>query len=203
MIASCLSFVPQIYNSNFISAVCAEIKTYTGIGESQMSEIETADIVKLRAREKAIQSATEKAGVALLNYSRMFNNVLADDEISAITSSKYEIVGEPTYKRTIQQVTDVSMAVIWKATVNVKIDDEEIQNWLNLDEKERADFIAQTKENQRLLAGNDKKADDLREQYLNAKSDAEKERIKAELEKVDKEFLEILAVKKFICGRLL
>ena len=203
MAASCLSFAPQIYISNFIPAVRAEIKMYTGTGEGQMSEIETEKVVQLRAREKAIQSATEKAGVALLNYSRMLNNVLADDEIFAITSTKYELVGEPKYERIIQQITDLTMAVIWRATVNVNVDDSEVQNWLKLDEKERADFIAQTNENQRLLAGNDKKVDDLREQYLNAKSDAEKERIKAELEKVDKEFLEILAVKKFRQGKFL
>lgn len=192
IISGSLLFAPNV--ENFISTVHAEIKTYTGIGESQMSEIETADIVKLRAREKAIQSAIEKAGVALVSYSRILNNVLTDDEISAITSSKYEIVGEPTYKRTIQQVTDVSMAVIWKATVNVKIDDEEIQNWLNLDENEKAVLINRVKENNRIDIENDKKVEDLRKQYLNAKTDAEKDKIKAAFKEADKKYL---AIKKF------
>ena len=192
IISGSLLFSPNV--ENLISTVHAEIKTYTGTGESAMSEIETADIVQLRAREKAIQSATEKAGVALVSYSRTLNNVLTDDEISAITATKYELVGAPLYKRKIQQLTDETTAVIWSAMVNVNIDNEEIQNWLNLDANEKAVLINRVKENSRTTAENDKKVEDLRRQYLNATTDAEKEKIKAEFQEADKKYL---AIRKF------
>ena len=186
--ASSLVFTPEIYNSSSIPVARAEIKMYTGIGESQMSEIETADIVKLRAREKAVQNATKQAGVVLLTYSRSVNSELTDDEISAITSTKYEMLDEPSYKRIIKQVTDVTTAVVWQATVNVNVDDAEIQNWLSLDASKKAERIAQNKKDNALLVDNDKRAEDLRQQYLNAKTDSEKTRITSELEKTDKEF---------------
>ena len=192
IISGSLLFTPNV--ENFISTVHAEIKMYTGIGESQMSEIETADIVKLRAREKAIKNATEKAGVALVSYSRMLNNILTDDEVAAITSTKYEIVGEPTYKRKIQQVTDLSTSIIWTATVNVNVDDEEIQNWLNLDETEKLTLINRVKENNRANAENDKKVEDLRVKYLTATTDAEKDKIRAEIKLADKKYF---AIRKF------
>lgn len=57
IISGSFLFTPNV--ENFISTVHAEIKMFTGIGEGQMSEIETADIVKLRAREKAIKNAID------------------------------------------------------------------------------------------------------------------------------------------------
>lgn len=203
LIFGSLLFVPDMKDFNFSSVALAETKMYTGTGESQMSEIETADIVKLRAREKAIQNATKQAGVVLLSYSRSVNSELTEDEISAITSTKYEMVGEPSYESIIKKITDMTTAIIWKATVNVNVDDSEIQNWLNLNAAEKAALIAQTKSHNVSFAENDKKAEDLRQQYLDAKTDADKARIKAELEKTDRDFLEILAVKKFRQGRYL
>ena len=194
LIFGSLLFVPDVKDFNFSSIALAETKMYTGIGESQMSEIETADIVKLRAREKAIQNATKQAGVVLLSYSRTVNSELTDDEISAITSTKYKLVGEPSYKRIIQQVTDTTTAIVWKATVDLNVDDEEIQNWLNLDASERATLIKRTKENLENAAENDKKVENLRKQYLNATTDDERAKIKAELQEADKMFL---AVQKF------
>ena len=178
----------------FAKDVLAEVKMYRGVGESQMSEIETAEVVKIRAREKAIQNATKQAGVYLKTYSRSVNSELTEEEISAITSTKYKTVGEPSYKRIIRQMTDVTTAIVWQATLNVNVDDEEIRNWLNLDASEKATLIKLTKDNLENLNENDKKVEDLRRQYLNATTEAERDRIKAELLEVDKIFL---AVQKF------
>lgn len=201
--AGCLTFTPEICSLSSLPAVHAEVKMYTGIGESQMSEVETADIVKLRAKEKAIQNATKQAGVVLLSYSRTVNSELTDDEISAITSTKYKTVGEPAYERVIKQITDTTTAIVWRATVKVNVDDKEIQNWLKLDAAKKAELIAQNKSDNTSFAENDRRAEALREQYLNAKTDADKARIKAELEQTDREFLEVLAVKKFRQGNFL
>ena len=45
------------------STVNAELKTYTGTDEYVMSEFETIDIAKQRAKQKAERNAQEKAGV--------------------------------------------------------------------------------------------------------------------------------------------
>lgn len=194
LIFGSLLFAPNVRDFNLASTALAETKTYIGTGESQMSEIETADIVKLRAREKAIQNATKQAGVVLLSYSRSVNSELTEDEISAITSTKYEMVGEPSYKRIVQQATGTTIIVVWKATVNVNVDDDEIQNWLNLDASERATLIKHTRNNLEKAAEDDKKVETLRQQYLNATTDEERTKIKAELQEADRTFL---AVQKF------
>ncbi|MBQ3434752.1 MAG: hypothetical protein IJG24_06895 [Selenomonadaceae bacterium] len=75
----------------------AEFKTYTAMGVDYGNELESQDMVKLRARDKAIKNAVKQAGVYLKTYSRSVNNELTDDEITAITSNTYEIVGEVRY----------------------------------------------------------------------------------------------------------
>ena len=81
------------------AVVGATVKLYSATGEDYANEIESQDIAKLRARDKAIKNATKQAGVYLKTYSRSINSELTDDEISAITSNAYELVGEPKYSR--------------------------------------------------------------------------------------------------------
>ena len=60
--------VSIILYSLFTSAVTnAEITTYEGVGKCIMSDFESDDIVKLRAKTRAEQNAKEKAGVYIKN----------------------------------------------------------------------------------------------------------------------------------------
>ena len=88
----------------------------------------------------------------------------------------------------------MTTAIVWKATVKVNVDDEEIQNWINLEPAEKATLIKLAKENRENVAENEKKVEDLRQRYLNAATDEERAKIKAELQEADKIFL---AVQKF------
>ena len=123
MVAGSLTFTPEIYNLTPISIAQAKVQLYNGIGEDYASEIESQEIAKLRAKAKAIRVATEKAGVYLKNYSHSINSVLQDDEITAIAVNSYKIVGDVHYDKTVNQLSDNVTVIVWKATVNVNVDD--------------------------------------------------------------------------------
>ena len=123
MVAGSLTFTPEIYNLTPISIAQAKVQLYNGIGEDYASEIESQEIAKLRAKAKAIRVATEKAGVYLKNYSRSINSVLQDDEITAIVVNSYKIAGDVNYDKTVNQLSDNVTVIVWKATVNVNVDD--------------------------------------------------------------------------------
>ena len=157
------------------------------MGVDYGNELESAEIVKLRARDKAIKNAVKQAGVGLKTYSRTINSELTDDEILTITSNTYELVGEVQYNRVAKQVNDQVLLVMWEATVNVNVDDAEVKKWFKRDDKKA--LIEQTKETQKLSAENDKKIEDLRKRADKVTGDKERAKLKAEFDATDKEFL--------------
>ncbi|MBR4642010.1 MAG: tetratricopeptide repeat protein [Selenomonadaceae bacterium] len=166
-----------IIGSMFFSSIGnAEIKTYTATSEEVADKFEAQEVVKLRARDKAIKIALTEAG----NYLKS-NSELTDDEISAITSNSFELVGLPQYNRTDKSST-------WSATVEIKIDDAEIKNWLNRDERDKHSLINQTKDTQKLFAANDLRLEEFRTRAKNS-SKQERNQLKAAFGYVDKEFL--------------
>lgn len=167
----------------------AEVKTYTAMGVDYGNEIESQDMVKLRARDKAIKNAVKQAGVYLKSYSRTVNNELTDDEITAITSNAYEVVGEVKYNRVVKQVSDQITLIMWEATVDVKVDDSEITKWAKRDDSERSTLINQTRETNEAFAENERKVEDLRKRAQNVTDDAGRAQLKKEFEQVDNEFL--------------
>ena len=169
--------------------VDAEIKTYTAMGVDYGNEFESQEIVKLRARDKAIKNAVKQAGVYLKSYSRSVNSELTDDEITAITGNTYELVGEVKYNRVAKQVTDQVILVMWEATVDVKVDDSEIKNWYKRDFDERSKIINQTRESNEAAADNERKVEDLRKRAQNVTDDAGRAQLKKDFELADNEFL--------------
>ena len=167
----------------------AEVKMYKGVGEMAMSEIESEEITKFRARERAIRSAVEQAGVFLQSYSRLSNFVLTDDEISAITNTRYELIGEPKFERLERSATDLSMITVWRATVNVKVDDSEIKNWLSLTPDERATLIARNNSNKKAAVDSDKRIEELRKKFEASSNDEERARLMSEARTADKTYL--------------
>lgn len=180
--------MPEVLGLHPMLIVQAQIKMYTGVAEDYPSPIESQDIAKLRARDKAIRQAREQAGVALKSYSQTVNTTLSDDEISAITSTTYQIVGEPVYEHIVQQVTDTSTVIIWKATVNVKVDDAEVKNWLKLKINEQAKIVSSNNALNAAVKENDKKIEDLRNLAKNVTSDKETD-LKNAFAQADKEYL--------------
>jgi len=189
LIVGTLTFAPVIYGVENFSAVYAEVKLYTAMGVDYGNEIESQEIVKLRARDKAIKNAVKQAGVYLKTYSRSVNSELTDDEITAITSNTYELVGEPKYNRVIKQVSDQITLIVWEVTVDVNVDDSEITKWVKRDDKDKSTIISQTREAQKVSEENDRKVEDLRKRANNITDEAERAQLKSEFEQVDKEFL--------------
>ena len=69
------------------STTSAEIKTYTGTGEYIMSDFETPEVAKQRAKVYAERNAQEQAGVYVNSYSKMENfNLVADEIVTTIIS---------------------------------------------------------------------------------------------------------------------
>lgn len=176
-------------NLFWLPPVDAEIKIYTAMGIDYGNEYETQEIVKLRARDKAIKNAVRQAGVYLQTYSRTVNGELTDDEIIAITSNAYELVGEVKYNRVVKQVTDEITLIVWEATVDVNVDGAEIKNWGKRDDNERSRLISQTRDTNNAAAENDRKVEDLRKRAQTATNDSERAKLKTEFEQADNEFL--------------
>jgi len=171
-----------------VAIVGAKIQMYTATGEDYPSEVESQDISKQRALDKAIKKATKQAGVYLQTYSRSINSELTDDEVLAITSKSCQLVGEPKYSCEIINHSDDTQIIVWKATVEVNVDDAAIKRWLNLDDKNKFTIINQTRETQKASEENDKKIEDLRAKYNRATSQAEKDSIIKQMNNADRDF---------------
>ena len=189
LIVGTLTFAPEICGVENFPAACAEVKMYTAMGADYGNELESQDIVKLRARDKAIKNAVKQAGVYLKTYSRSVNSELTDDEVLAITSNSYELVGEVQYNRVTKQVTDQIILIVWEATVNVNVDDSEISKWFKRDDRDRSTLISQTRESQVAAEENDRKVEDLRKRAANVSDDAGRAQLQAEFKTADNEFL--------------
>ena len=169
--------------------VGAKIQMYTATGEDYANEVESQDIAKLRARDKAIKKATKEAGVYLKTYSRSVNSELTDDEVTAITSNAWQLVSEPKYSSKIVKGSDETSIIIWTATVEVNVDDSELQSWIRRDNKDKSTLIEQTREAQKASEENERKIEDLREKYNRATSQAEKDSIRKQMNDTDRDFL--------------
>lgn len=166
--------------------VGATVKLYAATAEDYANEVESQEIAKLRDRDKAIKNATKQAGVYLRSYSHSVNGQLTDDDILAITSNAWQLVGEPKYTRTVNKISDETTIIVWTASVEVNVDDAEIQSWLKRDDKDKSTIISQTREAQKSSEENDKKIEDLRAQYNRATSQAEKDSLRKQMNDADR-----------------
>ena len=169
--------------------VGAKIQMYTATGEDYPSVRETQDIPKKRALENAVNKAKKRAGEVLLTYSRSVNSELTDDEVTAITSNAWQLVSEPKYSSKIVKGSDETSIIIWTATVEVNVDDSELQSWIRRDNKDKSTLIEQTREAQKASEENERKIEDLREKYNRATSQAEKDSIRKQMNDTDRDFL--------------
>ena len=176
-------------NLFFASIADAEIKIYTATGNDSPNKLESQEIVKLRALDKAIKLASEQAAVDFKNFG------LRDEEISVIIANGYEL-GEISY-------TQANLS--WQATIELKIDDSEVKNWIRRDDREKFVFLNQNREMQRLSEINSEKLEKLRERAENMNKQ-DKKFFKDEFNYLNNEFLsnrKVLEGNKFFWrGRL-
>ena len=172
------------------SNASAEVKTYTGTDEYIMSEFETIDIAKQRARQKAERNAQEQAGVFISGYSKTNNFELVDDEIISIVCGIMNVID---VKYSTEPMDDVNGFLI-RATVKANIETDDVGKWLEKGVRERSTIVAQNKELQQAVAKQDETINKLKAQIRRLTADGklsgkrERDKISAEVAAEDKVF---------------
>lgn len=117
----------------------------------------------------------------------MSNHKVDSDVINVITKGIVNVIGDVKYTQTPIDKGGGSYQIT--ATVRVNIDSDDIDKWFAKDEQERETLIEQNKELQRSNAEKDKEIEQLKRQIANVKSEADQDRLTAQFETADKEFL--------------
>lgn len=155
----------------FIAApVDAEIRTYEGTDEYIMSEFETIDVAKQRAKQKAERAAQEKAGVFVESNTEVVNMMVTKDEIVTMTGGILKVVD---VQYDVKPLTNANGFLI-RATVKADIDSDDVAKWLNRGADERSDLVAQNLELQKAIAAQDAQIAELKRQLAAKPQDAEK-----------------------------
>lgn len=113
LIASSLLIMPN---------ALAQVMTVTGSDDYVMSEFETIDIAKQRAKQKAMRAAQEKAGVFVESSTDVVNMVVTKDEIHTMTAGILN-VSDVAYSQ--ESLPNVNGLVI-HATVTALVDTDDI-----------------------------------------------------------------------------
>ena len=143
-----VNFLPVNFaekNLQIISVAHAKVENVTASGKAIFNFGEDDEkivaTVKNVAKMRAEQAAKEKAGIYIKSQTKIVNNALTDDDISAYTSNNIEILNT-TYKKIPVQAHDVKgndtgeIAFMYEATVTAKIDTADLQNFIQRDDKE-------------------------------------------------------------------
>ncbi len=186
-----LSFFVSVLFSLWLSLVCflsvayAEEKMYEGVGEYVMSDFETPEIAKQRAKSRAEQNAVEQAGVYVDSYTKTVNAVVVRDEITAIANDILRITDT---KYTFQPLQEQGGSFLVIARIKAWIDTKSIDDWLKQSAQEK---IRMTEQMDELLQTNkqlEKENAELKQQLAAAKSEQEITTIKNEMAANDKKF---------------
>lgn len=169
-------------------AAQAEIKTYTGVGEDYPNQFETPEDAKARALRSAIEDAKKQAGVGLKTYSRSINNELTDDEVSTITSNIYKIVGAVKYESSPKQLSAKTFTVLWRATVDVDVDDAEVKNWFKRTADEKKALINRNRAAEEAFNADIQTAEDLNKRAAKPLTEIEEFDLRHEVEASNNDF---------------
>lgn len=134
----------------------AEVRTYEGVGEYVMSDFETPDIAKQRAKTRAEAAAQEKAGVFVKSNTKVVDLQLKSEEIEIMTAGVMK-VHSVTY-----DVKPDAAGFLFISKVLVDIDTAEIDSWLNQNENSMAELVAQNQALQKSVAAQEKQLEELK-----------------------------------------
>ena len=210
-----ITFMPVIYNFDdthlpiIVSIAHAEVKTYVGIDTAMCDfgedDPEMVKMIQVAAQSRAFQAAKEKAGVYIKSYTQSINAVVTEDSVSTMTNVIVDVL-EIKYKKMPYSAHKANgesfgkIGFMYEATVTVKIDTNGIINYLKTDSKLRATLESQNKGFEDSFIRIDKELDNIQKDSINAKTVAEKNKVKADL---DKTYKNILANQKLAEGNKL
>ena len=188
MIAGSMTLTPVIDDFDveftFMSVAHAEIRTYTGVGEYIMSDFETPEVAKQRAKARAEQNAQEQAGVYVSGYTQVQNMQVTEDEIIVITSGIMSVTDVSYEKRFGQDDT-----TIFTATIKANINTDDVNKWLEKGIQERSAIATQNKELQEEIEKQNKMIEELKKQLADKNSKTDKTKLKEEITNIDNAFL--------------
>ena len=168
----------------------AEIKTYKGVGDYIQSEDDPPKEIKKKAKLYAERNALENAGVFIKSQSKTRNFELVDDEIISVTGSILKII-DTTFE--IIPLNDKTGVAKYRATVIAEIDTDKIDaafdKWLGRDKKERSALAKQNEELQKTIDEQNRRIAALEQTVLNAKTDADNQKVLEDIKIIDKETL--------------
>ena len=176
----------------FPAVTSAEIKTYTGEGEYIMSDFETPEVAKQRAKLYAERNAQEQAGVYIGSYSKMENFNLVADEIVTITNGILKIL-DVAYK--IVPMTEYN-GIMYRATVLANIDTDKIDEWITKGVAERSSLVAKNNELQKQIEEQEKQIAELKKQIAQKKSPKAEEKLKENFAEADRNFMSMIKLEE-------
>lgn len=170
----------------FIPIAHAEVMTYEGTGEYIMSDFETPDIAKQRAKVRAEQNAIEQAGVYVRSYTKTINHIVTTDEVTAIANTIIKIIDE---EYTITPIDQKRGSILIQAKIKANVDSIQIDSWLKQEHQKNIEFIEQLKRLQIERNKQDKEIQKLRQNLSIATNDYEKSTLKKAIIDEDRKFL--------------
>lgn len=162
----------------------AEVKTYEGVGEYIMSDFETPDVAKQRAKQRAEQNACEKAGVFVESFTKTRKLQVVEDEIIAMTSGILKIIDVQSRRENADNDSTRFIVV-----VKAQIDDADVLKWLSKDSGEKSMLVAKMEELRRANEELERQLAELKKKVPAAKTEQDKEKITERFANEDKKFL--------------
>ena len=162
----------------------AEIKSYDGVGEYVMSDFETPDVAKQRAKMYAERNACEKAGVYIKSYSRTENLELVADEIETMTNGILRVLSVEYNVVPLEQ----HGGIMYRAIIVAEIDTANIDNWINRGLSERESLVQKNLELQRQIEEQERQIAELKKR-AESQNPASNEQLQSDFEQADKNFM--------------
>ena len=167
------------------SPVEAEVKNYDGVGEYIMSDFETPDVAKQRAKMYAERNACEKAGVYIKSYSRAENLELVADEIETMTNGILKVLSVE-YKLVPM---DEYGGIMYRAVIVAEIDTANIDDWISHSLGERESLIQKNRELQRQLDEQERQIAELKKRAEQSNNPEASEKFQREFAEADRIFM--------------
>lgn len=167
------------------STTSAEIKTYTGTGEYIMSDFETPEVAKQRAKVYAERNAQEQAGVYVSSYSKMENFNLVADEIVTITNGILKILNVDYQLVPMEKYG----GIMYRATIQANIDTEKVDEWIAKGVAERSALVEKNNQLQKQIELQEKQIAELKVKFAQVKTVEAKEELRSDFSEAEKIFM--------------
>lgn len=180
-------FVAALLLSSLFSGspVNAEVKNYEGIGEYVMSDFETPDVAKQRAKLYAERDAQEKAGVYVNSYTRTENFKLVADEVETMTAGILKVLSV-NYK--VIPMEEYG-GIMYRATIVASIDTDNVDEWISKGVSERESLVEKNTALQKQLDEQEKLIEQLKLEARQKNSPEALERLQKEFSEADRIFM--------------